>query len=117
MGTLGTTVVLLLGAGLLVALAALLRSGRAITWPSIGLAALASGFCFVLAGTHVGSGSGLGAAIICGGLAGLLCLVAVVIVLVPSRRTDGPTGRLPVWIASAGTVLGAVGLLLGPVYG
>lgn len=117
MGTLSTTVVLVLGVALLVALAALLRGGRAITWPSIGLSAVASAFCFVVAGTHVGSGPGPGPAIVCGGLAGLLCLVAVVLVLVPSGRTDGPPGRLPVWIASAGTVLGAVGLLLGPVYG
>ena len=117
MGTLGTTVVLVLGIALLVALAVLLRAGRAITWPSIGLSAVASGFCFVAAGAHVGSGPGPGPAIVCGGLAGLLCLLAAVLVLVPSRHTDGTPGRLPVWIASAGTVLGAVGLLLGPVYG
>ena len=117
MGTLGTTVVLVLGAALLVALATLLRRGREITWPSIGLAALAAAACFVVAGTHAGAGSGPGTAITCGGLAGLLCLLSVVLVLLPSRHTDRPPGRLPVWIASAGTLLGVVGLLLSPIYG
>ncbi|MCW2678629.1 MAG: hypothetical protein JWM62_30 [Frankiales bacterium] len=117
MGTLGTTVVLVLGVGLLLALAALLRRGREITWPSIGLAALASAACFVVAGMHVGTGRGPGSAITCGGLAGLLCLLSVVLVLLPSRHADGPPGRLPVWIASAGTLLGVVGLVLAPVYG
>ena len=117
MGTTGTVVTLALGVGLLVALGVVLRRGGAITWPVIGLAALGSGLCFVLAGAHVDDGPGPGPAIICGGLGGIMCLLGVVVVLLPSRSTDGPPGRLPVWLAGAGVLLGAAGLVFTPLAG
>lgn len=114
MGTLGTLVVLALGIGLLVLVVLMVRSGGAITWPAIGLAALTSGICFTVGGSTDHDTTGPDIDIVMGSVVGLLCLVAVIAVLVPTRR-DGPVAKAPVWLSLVGIVLGAVGLLLSTV--
>lgn len=113
MGSLGTVVVVLVAVALLVAAFLQLRSGP-LPFPAIITAALTCAVCYTVAGTVSSSGSGPSVPTVVGSLVGVLALVAMVVSLVPRRpQAEGRARpRSPIVIAVAGTVIGAVGLLV-----
>ena len=111
MGSLGTVVVVLVAVALLVAAFLQLRSGP-LPFPAIITAALTCAVCYTVAGTVSSSGSGPSVPTVVGSLVGVLALVAMVVSLVPRRPEAGRDRRSPIVIAVAGTVIGAVGLLV-----
>ena len=111
MGSLGTVVVVLIALSLLVAAFLQLRSGP-LPFPAIITAALTCAVCYTVAGTVTSSGSGPSVPTVVGSLVGVLALVAMVLSLVPRRPESGGERRSPIVIAVAGTVIGALGLLV-----
>lgn len=102
--------VVLLAAALLLAAAMLLRSGSALPWPAIIVAALTSAVCFTVGGTSGEDTSGPSVATVMGAVVGFVTVVAAVLALVPRSETVAPPSRTPLLLAVGGIVLGALGL-------
>ena len=113
MDTVGSIVLVLVAAALLVTAVLLARSSSGLPWPAIVVAALTSAVCFTVGGDSGEDAAGPNLATVMGSLAGLLSIAAAVISLVPfSGSQDGPGPRTPIVLAAGGIALGAVGLLL-----
>jgi hypothetical protein len=113
MDSVGSIVLVLVSAALLVAAVLLARSRSGLPWPAIVVAALTSAVCFTVGGDSGQDTSGPNLATVMGSLAGLLSIAAAVISLGPfSGSGDGPGPRTPIVLAAGGVALGALGLLL-----
>ncbi len=111
MGTVGSVVVVVLALALAGAAVVQLRSGP-LPFPAIITGALTCTLCYIVAGTVSGDSSLPSVPTVMGSFVGVLTLVAMVISLVPRSPELDRTRRSPIYIAVAGTLLGATGLLV-----
>jgi hypothetical protein len=113
MDSLGSIVLVLVAAALLVTAVLMARSSNGLPWPAIVVAALTSAVCFTVGGDSDKDASGPNLATVMGSLAGLLSIAAAVISLAPfAGSREGPGPRTPILLAAGGIALGALGLLL-----
>jgi cytochrome c biogenesis factor len=109
--SLGSVVIVVLAVVLLVTVALILRSRTPNPWPVIVVAMFTSGVAFTVGGGSGKETSGPSAATVTGAIAGLLSVAAAILALIP-RSSEAPPARLPMLLASAGVVVGVVGLLV-----
>jgi drug/metabolite transporter (DMT)-like permease len=107
----GSVVVVVLAVVLLVVAVLLLRSSRVSPWLAIVAATAASGVCFTVGGGSGRETSGPSVATVVAAVAGLLALAAAIIAQVP-RLARPPFTRVPIYLATAAIVIGAVGLVV-----
>jgi drug/metabolite transporter (DMT)-like permease len=109
--SLGSIVIVLLAVVLLATTAWLVLSRNANPWPSIVVAMFTSGVCFAVGGGSGEDTAGPSAATVAAAIVGVLSVAAAATALVPRSEEAGPS-RIPRLLASAGIVIGAVGLVL-----
>lgn len=110
MGTIGAVLVVLIALALVGAAVVQLRSGP-LPFPAIITGALTCTVCYIVAGTVNSSSSLPSVPTVVGSFVGVLTLVAMVISLIPRSPERDRTRRSPIYIAVAGTFVGAAGLL------
>jgi len=111
MSSLGAIVVVLLALLLLAALVLVVRAGHGTPWPAILLAMITSGVCFTVGGDSAPNSSEPSVATVSAAVVGLLSLAAAITALVRGP-SDLPMSRVPVSLASAAIVIGALGLVV-----
>jgi drug/metabolite transporter (DMT)-like permease len=108
--SLGSVVIVVVAVALLVTVALLIRS-RAHPWSTIVVAMFTCGVCFTVGGGSGEDDAGPSVATVVAAIVGLLSVAAAVIALIP-RSSEVPPSRFPRILASAGIVIGALGLVL-----
>jgi cytochrome c biogenesis factor len=109
--SLGSVAIAVLATVLLVAVPLLFRAPSANPWPAIVVAMFTTGVAFAVGGGSGDETSGPSIATVVAAIIGLLSVAAAVLALVP-RSLDAPPSRLPMMLAAAGIVIGALGLVL-----
>lgn len=117
MGAWGTTIVVLVALGLAVAAVVQLRSGP-WPFPALVTGAITCAVCYIAAGLvylerpDPSADAGPAIPTIVGSFVGIMTLAAMIISLVPRSPEKDRGRRSPIVLASAGTLLGAGGLLV-----
>ena len=111
MSTLLTTLLIVLAVGLVAGTVLVFRATD-LPWPMIGLAAFTSAVCFTVGGDTGADLSGPDVALVVGALAGLATVASAILALTPHDKQRPHPSRLPIVLSGAGTVIGAVGLVV-----
>jgi hypothetical protein len=111
MSTLPTTLLIVLAVGLVVGVVLVLRRTD-LPWPMIGLSALTSAVCFTVGGDTGADLKGPDVALVMGAVAGVATVASAILALAPHDRHRPRPSRLPILLSAAGTVLGAIGLVV-----
>jgi cytochrome c biogenesis factor len=109
--TLGSVVVVIVALGLLGTVVLLVRSRPANPWSAIVVAMLTSAVCFTVGGGSDEDTAWPAVATVAASVVGILSVAAAIVALVP-RPADAPPSRLPMMLASAGIVIGALALVV-----
>ncbi len=107
-----TVLLIAVALALVIAAAMLLRSGKRLPWPALGLSALTSAVCFTVGGATGADQSGPDLATVVAAVSGFLTVVAAIIALVPRDAERHPPSLVPIMIATVSVVIGAVGLVI-----
>jgi phosphate/sulfate permease len=107
--SLGSVLLVVLAVVLLACAVLVFRSSTANSWTAIVLAMLTCGVSFTVGGNSGDDASGPSVATVVGAVVGVLSVAAAIISLVPSSRESRPS-RVPMILATAAIVIGAVGL-------
>jgi hypothetical protein len=107
----GSVVVVVIAVALLVAAGLLARSHRVSPWPAIVVSAATSGLCFTVGSDTTRAASDPSVATVVGATVGILTVAAAVLAQIPAVTRSRLT-RLPMYVASAAIVIGAVGLVV-----
>jgi uncharacterized membrane protein YccC len=116
MPTVGSIVIVVVAAVLLVTAVLLVRS-PGLPWPAIVVAALTSAVCFTVGGDPAQDAAGPSIATVTGSVAGVVSVVAAIMALVPKRSHENPASRTPIVLSAGGVVIGALGLLVTVLIG